>query len=171
MNLEQFRATFGELVQNVTWVLDAGISAAALRECARPPSLIPGVAPGRHRRTATRIDPGVSRSRRRGRGRRHVATDHTGLSNLEEAHDNVVEMAEAYRQQFGFPLVICARETERCERVLRNGWTRMDNAPGSEKAFALTEVAKIANYRFDDLVADANPVVSAWFNRFPDVMG
>lgn len=80
-------------------------------------------------------------------------------------------MAEAYRQQFGFPLVICARETERCERVLRNGWTRMDNAPGSEKAFALTEVAKIANYRFDDLVADANPVVSAWFNRFPDVMG
>ena len=32
----------------------------------------------------------------------------------------------------------------------------MDNSASAEKAFALIEIAKIANYRFSELVADAN---------------
>jgi 2-oxo-4-hydroxy-4-carboxy--5-ureidoimidazoline (OHCU) decarboxylase len=64
--------------------------------------------------------------------------------------------------------VICARETERYERVLRNGWSRMENSTTSERSFALIEIAKIANYRFDDLVADANPITTARFGRFED---
>lgn len=70
---------------------------------------------------------------------------------------------------FGFPLVICARETEHFDRVLKNGWSRMDNSDGAEKAFALIEIAKIANYRFDDLVADANPIAAARFSRLNEL--
>ena len=62
--------------------------------------------------------------------------------------------------------MICARETERFDRVLKNGWSRMDNSPAAEKAFALIEIAKIANYRFSDLVADANPIAAARFSKF-----
>ena len=99
-----------------------------------------------------------------------IAVDHKGLSHLEETeHENVVNLASAYREHFGFPLVICARETERYDRVLRHGWSRMDNAETSEKSFALIEIAKIANYRFDDLVADANPITSARFSRQPEL--
>ena len=53
--------------------------------------------------------------------------------------------------------------------MLRNGWARMDNSETSEKSFALIEIAKIANHRFDDLVADANPLTSARFSRQPEL--
>ncbi|CAN5834505.1 solute carrier family 23 protein [soil metagenome] len=99
-----------------------------------------------------------------------LAVDHVALSNLsEDDHNDVVEMARAYREHFGFPLVICARETEHFDRVLKNGWSRVDNSPPAEKAFALIEIAKIANYRFDDLVADANPIAAARFSRLNEL--
>ncbi|OZG26946.1 xanthine permease [Williamsia sp. 1138] len=172
MTLEEFRETFGGLVQNVTWVVDAAYeqrpfeNAHDLRASFQD-ALLTGS--DEQQLELIRAFPDLDAEDEVGD---MIASDHTALSNLEEEeHDNIVEMARAYRQQFGFPLVICARETERYERVLRNGWTRMDNAAGSEKSFALIEIAKIANYRFDDLVADANPIVSARFNRFQDVMG
>ena len=77
-------------------------------------------------------------------------------------------MASEYREHFGFPLVICARETERYDRVLANGWSRIENATATERSFAMIEIAKIANYRFDDLVADANPIASARFGRLAE---
>jgi uric acid transporter len=79
-----------------------------------------------------------------------------------------VQLADAYREHFGFPLIICARETARFDRVLRNGWSRIDNSAAVERAFALIEVAKIANYRFGDLVADANPIAAARFGRLDE---
>ena len=102
--------------------------------------------------------------------RLRLAVDHVALSNLpEEDHNDVVELASAYREHFGFPLVICARETEHFDRVIKNGWSRMDNSTPAEKAFALIEIAKIANYRFDDLVADANPIAAARFTRLNEL--
>jgi 2-oxo-4-hydroxy-4-carboxy--5-ureidoimidazoline (OHCU) decarboxylase len=99
-----------------------------------------------------------------------LAVDHVALSNLDEDdHNDVVDLAAAYREHFGFPLIICARETERFDRVLRNGWSRIDNSPAAERAFALIEIAKIANYRFEDLVAEANPIAAARFNRLNEL--
>ena len=37
----------------------------------------------------------------------------------------------------------------------------MNNSPTQEHARALIEIATIANHRFDELVADANPIHSA----------
>ena len=53
--------------------------------------------------------------------------------------------------------------------LLRNGWSRMDNSPGAERAFALIEIAKIASYRFEDLVADANPIAAARFGHLDEL--
>lgn len=99
-----------------------------------------------------------------------LAVDHVALSNLDDDdHNDVVQLAAAYRDHFGFPLVICARETEHFDRVLKNGWSRMDNSPAAERSFALIEVEKIANYRFEDLVADANPIAAARFGRLNEL--
>jgi OHCU decarboxylase len=172
MDIGRFRATFGGLVQNVDWVLEGAFAQRPYADAhdlkaSFQEALLTGS--DEQQLQLIRAFPDLDAEDEVGD---MVATDHTALSNLDEdEHDNIVEMAHAYREQFGFPLVICARETERYERVLRNGWTRMDNPPASEKAFALIEIAKIATYRFDDLVADANPIVSARFNRFQDVMG
>ena len=46
-----------------------------------------------------------------------------------------------------------------------DGWQRLNNSPTQEHAAALIEIAKIATYRFDRLVADANPIHSARTRR------
>ena len=97
------------------------------------------------------------------------ASARPGLSTLAAAeHESIVPLSADYRQHFGFPLVICARETERYDRVLANGWSRIENATAAERSFAMIEIAKITNYRFDDLVADANPIAAARFGRLTE---
>ena len=38
---------------------------------------------------------------------------------------------------------------------------RLQHSPSQERATALIEVGKIVNHRFDDLVAEANPIHTA----------
>jgi OHCU decarboxylase len=85
-----------------------------------------------------------------------------GLTRLDEkAHGELSELTTRYRERFGFPLVTCVRDRDSFDQVVRTGWQRLANSPAQEHAAALVETAKIAGYRFDDLVADANPIHSA----------
>ena len=85
-----------------------------------------------------------------------------GLTRLDEKdHLELSDLTNQYRERFGFPLVTCVRDRDSFKHVLRSGWQRLGNSPSQEHAAALVEVSKIAAYRFDDLVADANPVHSA----------
>ncbi|MDL9945965.1 2-oxo-4-hydroxy-4-carboxy-5-ureidoimidazoline decarboxylase [Gordonia sp. ABSL11-1] len=171
MTKEQFRETFGGVVQNVDWVLDRAWDQKPFEDVhdlrsAFQEAMLTGS--DTEQLDLIRAFPDLG-AEDEDTGEL-VAVDHKGLSHLEETeHENVVNLASAYRDHFGFPLVICARETERYDRVLRSGWARMDNSETSEKSFALIEIAKIANYRFDDLVADANPFTSARFSRQPEL--
>jgi 2-oxo-4-hydroxy-4-carboxy-5-ureidoimidazoline decarboxylase len=60
----------------------------------------------------------------------------------------------AYRDRFGFPFVICARENKK-ESILAGFATRLEHTRGQEIDTALAEVAKIAALRLADLVAPA----------------
>ncbi|MGW5523074.1 solute carrier family 23 protein [Gordonia sp. NPDC003950] len=170
MSREEFRETFGEVVQGVDWVLDRAWEQRPFEDVhdlriAFQEAMLTGS--DTQQMDLIQAFPDLGAENEYGE---LTAVDHKGLSHLEETeHENVVNLASAYREHFGFPLVICARETERYDRVLRNGWARMDNSETSEKSFALIEIAKIVNYRFDDLVADANPLTSVRFGRQPEL--
>ncbi|MEP7330873.1 MAG: 2-oxo-4-hydroxy-4-carboxy-5-ureidoimidazoline decarboxylase, partial [Terracoccus sp.] len=85
-----------------------------------------------------------------------------GLTRLDaKDHDELADLDAQYRERFGFPLVTCVRDRDSYAQVLRHGWERLNNSQSHEHAAALIEIAKIAAYRFDDLVADANPIQSA----------
>jgi OHCU decarboxylase len=85
-----------------------------------------------------------------------------GLNRLaEKEHDELAALTQAYRERFGFPLVVAVRDQDSFDQVLRHGWERLNNCPTQEHAAALIEIAKIATYRFDQLIADANPIHSA----------
>ena len=85
-----------------------------------------------------------------------------GLTRLDaKDHDELSDLDAQYRERFGFPLVTCVRDRDSYAQVLRHGWERLNNSASHEHAAALIEIAKIAAYRFDDLVADANPIQSA----------
>lgn len=58
----------------------------------------------------------------------------------------------AYRERFGFPFVICAREHTKAS-ILAALARRRENARGEEIATALAEIAKIARLRIEDAVS------------------
>ena len=58
---------------------------------------------------------------------------------------------QAYRERFGFPFVICARENKK-ESILAGFATRLQNTREQEIETALGEVAKICLLRLHDLV-------------------
>src|SRR6476620_3214480 len=85
-----------------------------------------------------------------------------GLTRLDEkGHGELAELTSQYRDRFGLPLVTCVRDRDSFDQVVRTGWERPNNSQAQEHPSALVEIAKIAGYRFDDLVADANPIHSA----------
>ena len=171
MTRERFTEVFGHVVQDVPWAVDRAYdqrpfaSTKQLRE-----SFQDAVLTGSSEQQLELLNAFHDLGAEDETGHA-LAADHSALSKLDEDdHNDVVDLATAYREHFGFPLVICARETTHFDRVLQNGWSRMDNSPGAEKAFALIEVAKIANYRFTDLVDNANPIASARFSRLDEIL-
>jgi urate oxidase/2-oxo-4-hydroxy-4-carboxy-5-ureidoimidazoline decarboxylase len=63
----------------------------------------------------------------------------------------------AYRERFGFPFVICARE-HRKDTILAGFATRLDHDRESEISTALAEIGRIAWHRLTDVVADDDQV-------------
>ena len=59
----------------------------------------------------------------------------------------------AYREKFGFPFVICARENKK-DAILAAFPARLKNDAPREMATALGEIAKIARLRLMDLVEE-----------------
>jgi uric acid transporter len=93
-----------------------------------------------------------------------------GLTRLsDEDHRAFAELTAAYQEKFAFPLIIAVRDAGDRKQILETGWSRMNNSPTQEHATALIEIAKIANHRFDDLVAEANPIHTARTQRYEQV--
>jgi len=170
MTEQRFTEVFGHVVQDVPWAVERGyaqrpfVDTRAMREAIQD-AVLTGSSDQQLELLNAFHDLGAEDETGHA-----LAVDHVALSNLDDRdHNDVVQLAGDYREHFGFPLIICAKETERFDRVLQNGWSRMDNSLAAEKAFALIEIAKIVNYRFSDLVADANPIAAARFSRFSEL--
>src|SRR5579884_1379611 len=75
-----------------------------------------------------------------------------GLDQLSaEEIATFTQLNQTYRDRFGFPFVICARENKK-ESILAGFATRLRNSRDQEIIFALQEVAKICALRLQDLV-------------------
>lgn len=169
MTYDDFAHTFGGLVERVPWVLERAwaqrpyADTRALR-AAFGEALLAGDTAQQVELLNAYADLGSEADADNAYILDH---DAAGLGTLgEDAHHEVRELAQAYRRHFGFPLVVCAREVERYERVLAQGWERLANSPAVERAAGVVEAARIASYRFNDLVADANPIDTAREIRF-----
>jgi 2-oxo-4-hydroxy-4-carboxy--5-ureidoimidazoline (OHCU) decarboxylase len=62
-----------------------------------------------------------------------------------------VGLTAAYRERFGFPFVICARE-HTADSIIAAAAERLEATPAEEEETALDEIAKIARLRLEDLV-------------------
>ena len=100
-----------------------------------------------------------------GQGDEQALADTSNLS-IGELTDKEAEelraVGAAYRTKFGRPLIICVNNVVDRKHLLESGWRRVEHSPAREARFALGEVIDIADLRFDQLVADANPMRAAW---------
>jgi OHCU decarboxylase len=173
MSRDQFVATFGPLFQGPTWVVenayaqrpfaDTGALRRALQE-----SLF--AATPAHQRALMDAYPALGGDAvAEGAAGAGSSLDQgaAGLTQLsEEDHAALREVTTAYRDKFGFPLIVCVRDDPSRAKILAAGEARLENCPTQEHAAALVEIAKIAGHRFDDLVAGANPIHSARTQRY-----
>jgi OHCU decarboxylase len=74
-----------------------------------------------------------------------------GLDRLTpEEYQQFTRTNTAYRERFGFPFVVCAREHTK-ESILRVAAERLEHTRDEEVRVALEEIAKIARLRLEDL--------------------
>ncbi len=169
MSRADFARTFGGLVENTPWVLERAYAmrpfadTIALRSAFQD-ALLTGTKEEQFELMNSFADLGSDADSHNAYLLAHADAGMGGLE--EEEFNEVTEIAQAYRQKFGFPLIVCAKEIDRYERVVANGWQRMANSAGVERAQGVIEIAKIANYRFNDLVANANPIETARIQAF-----
>ena len=93
----------------------------------------------------------------------HANAGIDGLQDKERA--DVLALSKAYRAHFHFPLIVCAREVERYDRVLSIAGTawRTRRRGAGERPDRNRENRQLP---LDELVANANPIASAQLGRF-----
>jgi uric acid transporter len=173
MSQEEFVNTFGRLFQGPTWVVENAYTQRPFQDThdlrrAFQEALF-GATPEQQRELMSYYpalgSDAVARGERGEESLRDQAT--AGLTRLtDEDHVAFEELTRAYEEKFGFPLIVCVRDLPSRDQILDVGWRRMHNSLTQEHAAALIEIAKIANHRFDDLVAEANPIHTARTQRF-----
>lgn len=98
----------------------------------------------------------VGQLAREGRLTRESTTEQSaaGLSQLTDDEITAFDRYNtAYRDRFGFPFVICARENKK-DAILAAFPVRLENSREQEIATALGEIAKIARLRLLDRVSE-----------------
>ncbi|WP_164700128.1 2-oxo-4-hydroxy-4-carboxy-5-ureidoimidazoline decarboxylase [Modestobacter sp. KNN46-3] len=173
MDRDEFVATFGRLFQGPTWVVENACtqrpfsSTSALRAALQ--EALFAATPEQQRELMAAYPALGCDAVAEGTAGEQSTLDQgsAGLTRLtEEDHAALHEVTTAYREKFGFPLIVCVRDSPNREHIMAQGWARTENSPTQEHAAALIEIAKIAGHRFDDLVADANPIHSARTQRY-----
>jgi 2-oxo-4-hydroxy-4-carboxy-5-ureidoimidazoline decarboxylase len=160
MGAEQFVAAMGGLFEHAPWVARAAFDRRPFASVADLRAALEAAvraAPRERQVALIRAHPELA-------GREARAGELTAASTSEQARAGLdrltaAEVGEldalnrAYRERFGFPLVVCVREHTR-DSILASGRARLAHGADDEVAIAVGEIAKIADLRLRDLVAE-----------------
>ena len=162
MSHEQFVDRFGGLFQGPPWIADKAYDTRPFGDVYELRKAFHDVlfeASDDRQLELIRAYPALGRVARQpegGPGYTLSVTDQAfaGLDRLDlDENRTFEELTHAYHERFGFPFVIAVRENTK-ETILRAGNVRLHNSPTTEQATALVEIAKIANLRLLDRVAE-----------------
>jgi OHCU decarboxylase len=167
MDRLEFVATFGPLFQGAAWLAEQAYGARPFEDVydlrrAFHDELFE--APAERQLELIRRYPDLAGAATREGGLPHQSVVDQAIAGLDrlntDEYTSFDELNRAYREKFGFPLVVAVRENTK-ETILKSGNARLLNSPAAEQAAALVEIAKIANLRLLDIVeepVDRTPV-------------
>jgi 2-oxo-4-hydroxy-4-carboxy-5-ureidoimidazoline decarboxylase len=162
MDEPAFVAAFGDLFEHSPWVARAAFDRRPFASVADLHAAFEAAmraAPRERQVALIRAHPELA-------GREARAGELTAASTSEQARAGLDRLAggevgelealnRAYRERFGFPLVICVREHTK-ESILAWARARLAHTADDEVATALGEIAKIADLRLRDRVRKAS---------------
>ncbi|HIW92397.1 MAG TPA: purine/pyrimidine permease [Candidatus Corynebacterium avicola] len=90
--------------------------------------------------------------------------DLDSMDDMEQ--EELRELSDTYLERFGLPFVMCLGRLDSRSQIISEGVRRLENSPAQERLQLLGEVVEIANDRFNNMIADASPVASAWKSKF-----
>jgi OHCU decarboxylase len=156
LDRSRFVERFGPLFEHSPWVAE---SAWSDRPFADPDELFEALraamyaAPRERQLALIRAHPDLAgKAAIEGTLTRHSRSEQAsaGLDRLRpDEYEAFTRTNAAYRERFGFPLVVCVREHTK-ESILRTAAERLAHSPDEEVRVALGEIAKIARLRLDD---------------------
>lgn len=160
LDRDAFTARFGGVYEDSPWIAERAWATRPWRSREALHAALAGVvdaAPPDARLALIRAHPDLA-------GKAAIAGDLTpestreqvaaGLDRLTpEQHEDIVSLTARYRERFGFPFVVCARE-HTADTIIAAARERLAHDPGDEERAALAEIHKIAALRLADLVAD-----------------
>ena len=155
---ERFVARLGPVFESSPWVAQRAWGSRPFRSFAELYGAMVGVVSGasvERQMALIRAHPDLA-------GRAAVSGELTRESSGEQAsagldrltpeeYEAFTELNRAYRERFGFPMIVCVREHTK-ESILQNAGSRLENSREEEVETALGEIAKIARLRLQDLV-------------------
>lgn len=159
-DLPRFLEVCGPLYEHSPWVAERAFSHRpyASREALHA-ALVAAVAAatGDEQLALIRAHPDlVGRLAREGR-LTAASTGEQAAAGLDELTSDEIAAFErfnrAYRDRFGFPFVICARENRK-EAILAAFPVRLAHSAEEERIAALTEIARIGRLRLNDAVGE-----------------
>jgi OHCU decarboxylase len=160
MDRDEFVQTFGGLFQGPPWIAKQAYEARPFEDVYDLRKAFHDVlfdAPADRQLELIRQYPDLAgAATREGRLAAQSVVDQAiaGLDRLNsDEYTSFDGLNHAYREKFGFPLVVAVRENTK-ETILKSGNARLQNSPAAEQAAALVEIAKIANLRLLDIVEE-----------------
>ncbi|MDO4613466.1 MAG: solute carrier family 23 protein [Actinomycetaceae bacterium] len=89
------------------------------------------------------------------------------LGDIEgDQREQLLALSADYRKKFDMPFVVCLERISSVDEIIEAGLHRLENAPALERIVAISEVGEVVSDRFDIMLADANPVRTAWGRKF-----
>ncbi|MBD3688806.1 purine/pyrimidine permease [Nanchangia anserum] len=89
------------------------------------------------------------------------------LGDIEgDQREQLEALSASYRDKFGIPFVVCLERMDSVDDIIEQGLHRLENSPAMERIVAIGEVGEVVSDRFDIMLADANPVRTAWARKF-----
>jgi uric acid transporter len=160
MDRDEFVQTFGGLFQGPPWIAEQAYAARPFEDVYDLRKAFHDVlfdAPAERQLELIQQYPDLAgAATREGRLAAPSVVDQAiaGLDRLNsDEYTSFDTLNHAYREKFGFPLVVAVRENTK-ETILKSGNARLQNSPAAEQATALVEIAKIANLRLLDIVEE-----------------
>ena len=161
MSLEQFSATFSGLFQGVPWAVERAYDRRPFGDTddlrAAFHEAMFGATPEEQVELLRSYPDLGAIVLKQEESRRDQSA--LGLDRMhDEDYAEFTKLNTDYREKFGFPYIASVRSAGSRRELIDNGQVRLQHAPSQERATSLIEVGKIVNHRFDDLVAEANPI-------------